>query len=162
MKPWHWIGLALVAVVAGTAQAQGYKWLDNNGHVHYGDVPPPGANATPLRPPPEPATSSAPGAAGTGGAKDTIKGPLTPAEQDLAFRRRLKEAQEAAAKADRERQDAEAKKANCESARQALETLGSGQRIMRADSNGERYFISDAQRAQDTSRAREAVSQWCK
>jgi len=160
MKPWIFIGLAAVAV--GTAHAQAYKWVDKNGHVEYGDRPPVGAKVTPLRsvaPPPTPAASDS---SAKGDATNTKKGPLTPAQQELEFRRRMKAAQDAAAKADRERKAAEEKKENCENARQTLRTLQSGQRIARMDSKGERYFVSDAQRAQDTARARTAVSQWCK
>ena len=161
MKRWIWIALA--AVAAGTAHAQAYRWVDKDGHVGYGDTPPPGAKTTPLRDV-APADTSAPAApaADANAGKETKQGPLTPAEKELEFRRRMKEAQEAAAKADKERQEAEAKKANCEGAQQSLQTLESGQRITRIDSNGERYYISDDQRAQDTARAREAVSQWCK
>jgi hypothetical protein len=159
MKRWIWIALA--AVAAGTAHAQAYKWVDKSGHVGYGDTPPSGATkVTPLKGiTPSPAAAPS---AGSGSAAGPKHGPLTPAEQEIEFRRRMKEAQEAAAKADREREAAEAKKANCESARQSLQTLQSGQRIMRVDSNGERYFISDQQRTQDAVRAREAVDQWCK
>ena len=158
MKRWLWIALASVA--AGTAHAQAYKWVDQDGHVGYGDAPPSGATkVTPLKgiaPPPAPE----PGAQANN-AKGANRGPLTPAQQELEFRRRMKEAQDAAAKADREKKAAEEKKANCDNARQSLQTLESGQRIMRVDSKGERYFISDEQRAQDTARAREAVGQWC-
>ncbi|MGH8747401.1 MAG: DUF4124 domain-containing protein [Burkholderiales bacterium] len=160
MKRWIWVALA--AAVVGTAYGQAYRWVDENGHVGYGDTPPPGVKVTPLRvtaPAPSPASTEATQAAK--GGKEANKGPLTPAEQDLEFRRRMKEAQDAAAKADKERQAAEAKKVNCENARQSLQTLDSGQRIARVDSNGERYFISDAERTEDTARAHEAVSQWC-
>ena len=112
-----------------------------------------------MAPPPAPAAPAGPA---KGDAKNAQKGPLTPAQQELQFRRRMKAAQDAAAKADRERQAAEEKKQNCENAKQTLRTLQSGQRIARVDSKGERYFISDEQRAQDTARARTAVSQWCK
>jgi hypothetical protein len=162
MKRWMWIALAVVA--AGTAHAQAYKWVDKNGRVGYGDTPPPGAKATPLRPVAPPA--SAPPAAASGKEakddKNVKKGPLTPVEKELEFRRRMKEAQEAAAKADRERKAAEEAKVNCENSRQSLRTLESGQRVMRIDSKGERYYISDAQREQDIARAREATRQWCK
>ena len=163
MKRWLWIALAAAAI--GTAHAQAYKWVDKNGHVGYGDTPPPGAKVTPLRQfAPAPAPSPSPAAAGNEAkeGKDAKKGPLTPAEQELEFRHRVKEAQEAAAKADKERKAAEEKKSNCEAAQQSLRTLESGQRIMRTDSKGERYFINDAQRAQDTARARESVGEWCK
>jgi len=157
-----WIFVWLAALAVGTAHAQAYKWVDKNGHVEYGDRPPAGTKATPLgnvAPPPVPA---APAASAKGDANNAKKGPLTPAQQELEFRRRMKAAQDAAAKADRERLAAEEKKENCENARQTLRTLQSGQRIARVDSKGERYYISDEQRAQDTARARNAVSQWCK
>jgi hypothetical protein len=157
MKRWLWIALA--AVAAGTAHAQAYKWVDKDGHVGYGDTPPQGAKVTPLKGIAPPAEAAP--AAEASDAKQARHGPLTPAEQEIEFRRRMKEAQEAAAKADREKEVAEQKKSNCESARQSLQTLESGQRIMRVDSKGERYFINDEQRAHDTARAREAVSQWC-
>jgi hypothetical protein len=161
MKRWIFAGLAAVAV--STAHAQAYKWVDKNGHVEYGDRPPAGAKVTPLgNIAPRPAPAAAPAASAKGDAKNATKGPLTPAQQELQFRRRMKAAQDAAAKADRERRAAEEKKENCENARQTLRTLQSGQRIARMDSKGERYFISDEQRAQDTARARTAVSQWCK
>lgn len=160
MKRWIWIALA--AVLVGTAHGQAYRWVDKNGHVGYGDTPPPGVKLTPLRMT-SPAPSSAPAEAKqeSKAGKQANKGPLTPAEQELEFRRRMKEAQDAAAKADKERQAAEAKKVNCENARQSLRTLESGQRIAQVDSKGERYFISDAQRTENTARAREAASQWC-
>ena len=160
MKRWIWIALAAAAVA--TAHAQAYRWVDKSGHVGYGDTPPPGVKATPLRAVDSAAPPASAPAKDAGSDKAVKRGPLTPAEQELEFRRRTKEAQEAAAKADKERRDAEEKKVNCETARQSLQTLESGQRIMRLDSKGERYFISDTQRAQDTARAREAVSQWCK
>ena len=160
MKPWIFIGLA--AIWVGTAQAQAYKWVDKNGHVEYGDRPPAGAKVTPLGNIAPPPAAPAPAASANGEAKNAQKGPLTPAQQELQFRRRMKAAQDAAAKADRERHAAQEKKENCENARQTLRTLESGQRIARLDSKGDRYFISDEQRAQDTARARNAVSQWCK
>ncbi len=158
MKLSQWIGLMLCGLVAAAAHAQGYKWIDKDGHVKYGDTPPPGVNATPLGPPPPPVSGSSPSsAAGTAAGQ----APLTPAQQELEFRRRIKEAQEAAAKADKERQAAEDKKQNCANAQEALRTLESGQRIMRTDEKGERYYISDQQRASDEARARQAVSEYC-
>jgi hypothetical protein len=166
MSRW-WIGLMLCGLVAAGAHAQGYKWVDKNGHTQYGDIPPPGVKATPLGPPPPPISSpagsgSAPSAVGNAGAAPAAhKGPMTPAEQELEFRRRIKEAQEAAAKAEKERQQAQQKKQNCDAATQALRTLESGQRIARVDDKGERYYINDQQRAAETARAREQVSQSC-
>lgn len=159
------IGLAM-ALCVGVAHAQQYKWKDARGRTVYGDVPPAGVKATPIGPvPAAPAAAPAAPAAGTetakaAGAKDAK--PLTPAEKEMEFRRRVKEAQEAAAKqaekdkAERDRQE------NCELAREQERTLASGQRVARVDEKGERYYVNDAQRAQELAKARQSVSEWCK
>jgi len=156
------IGLAM-ALCVGAAHAQQYKWKDARGRTVYGDVPPAGVKAAPIGP--VPAAPAAAPAAGTetakaAGAKDAK--PLTPAEKEMEFRRRVKEAQEAAAKqaeknkAERDRQE------NCELAREQERTLASGQRVARVDEKGERYYVDDAQRAQELAKARQSVSEWCK
>lgn len=152
-----WIGLAAWIALAGAAHAQLYKWVDKDGRVQYGDYPPPGVKATALKP--RAGAAPQPGAAG---AQDASKGPLTPAEKELEFRRRQKEAQEAAAKQAQEKQLAEAQKQNCENAQQVLRSLEGGERIARTDASGARYFLEDEQRAQETARARKAVADWCK
>lgn len=142
------------ALFAASALAQQYKWVDKNGKVQYGDAPPPGVKATPLRPPPGPASQPAPKASAK-------KGPLTPAEQEAEFRRRQQEAGKDRDKQAQLAQEAEAKKENCARAQDALRTLESGQRIARTDSKGERYYLEDAQIAQETAKARQNAQQWC-
>jgi hypothetical protein len=145
------IVLVVSLLFATAAAGQQYKWVDKDGKVRYGDVPPPGVNASVLKPP-------ATGSAASAQAKDAAK--ALPPEQ--AFRKRqedvLKE-REMQAKAE---QDAQAKRENCSRAQDALRTLESGQRISRTDSKGERYFLDDAQIAQETAKARESVGHWCK
>lgn len=146
--------LAITLAFSAAAMAQQYKWVDKSGRVQYGDAPPPGVKATPLKPPPGPASQQAPKASAK-------KGPLTPSEQEAEFRKR----QQAAGK-DRETQElaaqeAEAKKDNCARAQDSLRTLESGQRIARTDAKGERYYLEDAQIAQETAKARQNVQQWC-
>ena len=43
--------LGLGVLFSATAMAQQYKWVDQNGKVQYGDVPPPGVKAQRLKPP---------------------------------------------------------------------------------------------------------------
>ncbi len=157
------IALALTLCAAG-AQAQQYKWKDSRGRTVYGDIPPAGVKAVPLSsvaPPP----SAGPSAPTTeDGAKAAAKPsrPLTPAEQEMEFRRRVKEAQEAAAKqADKDKAERD-RQQNCELAREQERSLTSGQRISRVDEKGERYYMNDAQRAQELAQARSSISQWCK
>jgi type IV secretory pathway VirB10-like protein len=155
------LGLIGLAFCAAAASAQQYKWKDARGHTVYGDVPPPGVEATPVKS--VMATPIAP--AGTAaGAKAGAKGPkvLTPAEKEMEFRRRVKEAQEAAAKQAKEDQAKRDSQQNCENAREQERTLASGQRVSRVDEKGERYYVDDAQRAQELSQVRRSISEWCK
>jgi len=158
------IGISL-ALVAAAATAQQYKWKDSRGRWVYGDVPPAGANVIPLKSstPSKPAAAAKP-AGSEAGSKAGAKGskPLTAAEQELEFRRRIKKAQEEAAKTAKEEQNARESKQNCDMAREQLRILASGARIERMDPKGERYFIDDAQRASELAQARRSESDWCK
>lgn len=159
----------LVFAFAACAQAQQFKWVDKDGRVRYGDVPPAGVKATPLKPPPGPAVqpgaSSKDGKAAKDGkgAKDTKKtGPLTAKEQEEEFRKRQAEQKKAEEKAALEEKERAANKQNCDNARTQLRELESGQRIARTNEKGERVFLEDDQRARDTAAARKAVAEWCK
>lgn len=157
--------LLATALLAFGAQAQTYKWVDKDGKVRYGDVPPPGAKTTSIRAPsggaPEPAPAAKEGTAAKEG-KAAKKGPLTPAEQDQEFRKRREEAAKASADAERARKEQAAKQENCQRAREYLRGLESGQRISRVDAKGERYFVDDAQREQEAARARQSAQEACK
>jgi hypothetical protein len=145
----------IVAALAfsAAAAAQAYKWVDADGKVRYGDTPPPGVKATPLRPPPGPISSPAP--ASPDAKKDK---PLSP---EAAFRKRQMERDEAEQKAAKERDDAERKRSNCESAQSRLRLLQSGARVATVDAQGERVFISDEERARDLERTQKAVTEAC-
>jgi hypothetical protein len=151
--------LLATALFAFGAQAQTYKWVDKDGKVRYGDVPPPGAKATSIRAPSGGTPEPPPAAAADKSAK---KGPLTPAEREQEFRKRREEAAKASADAERERKEKESKQENCQRAREYLRGLESGQRITRVDAKGERYFLDGAQRDQETARAQQSVQEACK
>ena len=137
------IVVALACAFAAAASAQQYKWTDKNGRVQYGDAPPAGVKATPLRPtPPAPAAAA------------------KPAQPDAA-----KKAQQAAKDRDKLAQDqqtAQVKKENCARAQDYLRNLQSGQRLSGIDSKGERYYLDEAQIAQETAKAQRGVQEWCK
>jgi hypothetical protein len=141
---------ALCLAFGSAAQAQQYKWVDQNGKVQYGDVPPPGVKAQRLKPPPG-------GAAPAPAAKKGDK-PLSP---EAAYRKRQEEAQKEREKGAQAEQEAAAKSENCTRAQESLRTLESGQRIARTDAKGERYYLEDAQIAQETARARQIVKDSC-
>ena len=150
--------LVSCVVVAGTALAQQYKWVDENGRTRYGDVPPPGVRATPLRGGPASGPAPAPAAA----SKDAKKGPLTPAEQDAEFRKRQLEASKDREKQEKETQQAAEKRDNCARAREQMASIESGQRIQRTDAQGERYYLDDDQRAAEAAKTQQLVNAWCK
>jgi hypothetical protein len=147
---------ATACAFAAAAGAQQYKWVDKDGKVRYGDVPPPGVKATPLRAPSGPATPAPSGKDAKG-----AKGPATPAEQEAGFRKRQQEQQVAEEKAAKERADAEAKRANCEQAQQTLRSFQSGERIAVVNQAGERVYLEDAERARQAERAQQSVREWC-
>lgn len=152
------VAAAFAAVALAHASfAQQYKWVDKNGRIEYGDTPPPGAKATPLR---KPSGGPAPAAASKDG-KAEPKGPLTPAQQDAEFRKRQETAAKSADKEAKSAEDAKAKRENCSNAQEQLRVLESGQRVARTDEKGERYFIDDEQRSADIARARKAAQQSC-
>ena len=152
------VAFTLAAAMAA-ASAQNYKWVDKDGKLRYGDTPPPGVKSTQLKPPPGPVAS--PAAAGAAAAKDAKKGPLTPVEQEQAFRKRQLDAKAAEEKAQKSQAASAEKAQNCTNARESLAALESGQRIARTDDKGERYFVDDDQREKDIARGREMVKKAC-
>ncbi|HYN12458.1 MAG TPA: DUF4124 domain-containing protein [Burkholderiales bacterium] len=145
--------LAATMAFATLALGQQYKWVDKDGRVQYGDAPPPGVSATRLK-----GAGAAPAAPA---AEPQTKGPLTPAEQEAGFRKRQLDAEKEREKQAQAEKQTLARQENCARAQQALRTLESGQRISRTDAKGERYILDDAQIAQETVQARQAVKASC-
>jgi Domain of unknown function (DUF4124) len=153
--------LALLTQLAcGTAYAQAYRWVDQNGKTRYGDVPPPGVKATALKSPSGGYAPQAPApAAAANDAKGAAKGPVDPAQ---AFNeRRLKE-KEDAEKADKERAGSEQRQKNCERSKGYLSALESGQRISTTSPQGERAFLDDAGRQAQLEETRAEIAKNCK
>jgi hypothetical protein len=162
--------LAAAALIALPAQAQ-WKWRDPNGHVQYSDLPPPSGtpdkdilarpNVQQRRAANAPfyvasAASGAPVASAASGAL----APRTVDPELEAKRKKVEADQALKTKADDDRLAA-AKADNCSRAKSQLQTLESGIRITRSNDKGEREFLDDKQRADETRRAREAISSSC-
>jgi hypothetical protein len=145
--------LLVVMGFAGAALAQQFRWVDKEGRVQYGDVPPPGVKATRLKPPP-PGTATAPSSA----AKKDGEKALSP---EAAFRKRQQEKEEAEKKASQQATDAETKRMNCVAAQAEVRSMEAGQRISTTDKSGERLYLNDDQIARELERARRAVTSWC-
>lgn len=150
------LALAVAALFVTTAANAGiYQWKDENGKTVFSDKPPVGAARLPRKTEsetPAPAPTAAPAAAPQ----------KTTADREMEFRKRTQESQEKAEKAQKEQTAAAAKKDNCERARRYLQTLESGERVSLRDDKGERYYMEDAQRQQEISKARQTAQTDCK
>lgn len=125
-----------------------YMWRDQQGGVHYSDLPPPEArDVRPLR-----RGSVAP----TQGARERL------ADDEMAFRQRRAKAEDDRAASQREAPGTEERQRLCVQAKGQLAALESGQRAYQFNEQGEREFLDDAQREQHTLRTRQAVEAHCR
>jgi Domain of unknown function (DUF4124) len=168
---------ALLALLAATllalpAEAQ-WKWKDKTGQVQYSDLPPPPGtpeqdiltrpNAASRRAGPAPNAPVSIVSSGTP-ASAAASSALVPrtADPELEAKRKKAEADAAAKQKAEEQRVAAAKAENCSRAKAQLTTLDSGIRIARANANGEREFLDDKQRADETKRTKDVISADCK
>jgi len=143
VKPLFCILLALTVAGIDTALAQTYQWKDSSGRTVISDAPPPKGTSS--------RNLAAPSAA---------SGEL--AERELEFRKRRKEAQERAEKADKEAVQLAQRRDVCERARNALAAFESGQPISELDARGQAVALGDAARQQEVERLRGIVADSCK
>ncbi|MBR0565197.1 DUF4124 domain-containing protein [Azoarcus sp. L1K30] len=151
--------LMLALLAALPASAEIYKWKDADGKVHFSDTPPPSGAVKTIR---EAAPASARPAGTQDGKSADASKPKTLAEKELEFRQRRAAEAEAQAKAEKESADAAQRKRACEDARSNLAALNSGQRIGRYGSDGQRVILDDAARAEEETRVRKQVDDFCK
>lgn len=161
------VSMMLSLAVALPATAQVFKCTDASGKVSYSQSPCPrnAKSATVAPPPPAPASGVAAAEPGKGDPSKAGKapaGPKTAAELEQEFRKRRAEAEKA--EQEQQKKAAESKEAeeNCRAARAQLASLDSGQRQMRTDPSGERYFLNESQIENEKQRARRAIEISCK
>ncbi len=169
---------ALLALVAASllslpAEAQ-WKWKDKSGHVQYSDLPPPSgtpeqdilakptAGSRRSGPVPDAPVSIVSSGTSASGAASGALAPKPGPDSELETARKKAEA-DAAAKSKAEEQRIAALKAdNCTRAKTQLTTLESGIRLARSNAKGEREFLDDKQRADETKRTKDVISTDCK
>jgi hypothetical protein len=145
------LGLCLAA---GAVVAQGapvYKWKDAGGVTHYGSQPPDGANyeVTSIR------------------AKRTSKQALqtrVSKQSDLREAEKVRKdfaAEEAATEEQARKETEEQRAANCQKARDQLETYDTSPRLYRPLPNGEREYLNDEELDAERANARRQVREWC-
>lgn len=147
LSPRSRLAALLLFCCAGAAQAQ-YVWIGPNGTRQYSDQPPPpGTPASKIlkapgraAPAPEvPATNAAPAPA--------RPQPPTLAEREADFRKRRQDGEEAERKAQAEASQAAARAEYCENLRKHKRLYDSGIRIAEVGPDGQKRFVSDAERA---------------
>lgn len=162
------VALLLIVGTAVSMQAQAqWMWRDAQGRPVFSDRPPPAdiADRNILKRPSNAARPTAPAAAASGAAAAAPRAsePATPdgQDQELEQRRQQAEAADAARQKAAQEELARVRTDNCQRARQARANLDSGMRIARTNTQGEREFLDDAQRAAETRRAQDIIARDC-
>ncbi|NMM39251.1 MAG: DUF4124 domain-containing protein [Glaciimonas sp.] len=162
---------SLLLILSYHAVAQ-YVWLDDKGVKQYSNMPPPPAvpNSHILKSPGAVAQRLVPGVApekmpdqsdNAAAAAAKAKLPLTTAEKNADFQKRRLEQAEKDKKTANEAQIAADKSKNCERATAYQKALDSGQRIAQQGKDGQRVYLSDANRAQELRDTKRILSE-CK
>ena len=145
MKRITLMSLCVVGAFAAThASAQIYQWKDADGKTIISDKPAPVGIDTQKKIETPKSETQAP-------EQKTL------ADKDLEFRKRKKESQEKAEKEQQEQAAAASKKESCDNTRRYLSALESGERIASRNDKGERIIMEDAQRAQETAKAKQIL-----
>lgn len=133
------------------ASASGvYKWVDEQGQVHYGERPPARSQAQELR-----LKSSAPAAApmqDEAARKDNEQRLLRAFEEE----REQKKAQE-----QQSREEQAQRERNCALARDRQRRVQNAGSLYNLDDKGNRITLSESERAAAEQRAQQDVARWC-
>jgi len=142
---------SLFAVTTG-ALAQ-YVWLDDKGAKQFSDQPPPPSvpKNKILKFPGKLIDSPDTSGNTDSDAPKTVKQPESAAEKEMAYKKRREESAAREKKSEEQAKSAAAKADNCKRMREYKQSLDSGQRISQTDANGNRSFLTDDKRAQETS-----------
>jgi hypothetical protein len=150
----------LGACLALPAAAQ-WKWRGKDGQIQYSDLPPPSGTAEPdiLQRPnvnqrriaaPVPASAASGSITASAKVEPELEAKRKKTEQEAADKAKAEEARIAALKAE-----------NCGIAKSYLRTLDDGIRIARTNAKGEREFLDDKGRADESKRTRDVIARDC-
>ena len=148
----HSLASLLLLCCAGAAQAQ-FVWIAPNGTRQYSDQPPPpGTPASKILKAPG-RTVPAPETPEAAPPKETAK-PKAPtlAEREADYRKRGKEREESERKSQDAAQQAQKKAEYCEGLRKNQRLYAAGGKITDVGPDGQKRFLSDAERAALTER----------
>lgn len=145
-------GIAAIAISVSTGAFADeiYKWIDEDGSVHYEDRPTGASSEQQLQFSYNRTNSTA--------VKERVD---TQRDKDSARREAREEAEAAELSAAEERAAAEQKLAQCQSYRANLKTMLESRRVYRQDDAGERVYLNDAQRSEARTQAEELIKETC-
>jgi hypothetical protein len=163
------LGAALILALLSQAASAQYVWIDAKGHKNFSDrAPPPTVPLDKILRSPTPIVEKIeivdpnapkPAPVATAAVAPTAeKLPPTLAEQNAEFKKRQQERAEADAKARQEATRRAQLAEDCNSARQSLTQLQSGERIRVNTASGEPGYMSDAERATSIDRVKRTMS----
>ncbi|MGD8568244.1 MAG: DUF4124 domain-containing protein [Gammaproteobacteria bacterium] len=144
---------ALFLILApGAFAGKVYKWVDQNGNVHYGaEKPPTAAQELNIKvKPAHPATSSS---------TTTSESEADNKREDPEKTVKIKNKKELA---EVEKKNAEIRKKNCSVAKKRLAAIKVGGRLYEVNEKGERNYWDDSTRQAKMSEAQSQVDEWCK
>lgn len=142
--------VVLVSLCPPNAGAEVYKWVDDNGRVHYGDSPPPEQRVQSIKTPPPPPEA------------EVLRSRSR--LDELTEHQRLDHEQEAK----RQKEGADAarerlvRESRCRNAKRELHVLELERPVYHLDDQGSRVFLEDDQRAKEIGRAREQIREHCR
>lgn len=138
------------ALLAPPAHGEVYRWVDDQGRLHFGDKPPnrETANSVPIISRPTPATP-----APTEEERRDKQQRLLRAWKEERLQREEKAAKNRAAQERREK--------NCHIARDQLRTYRNASALYDLDQHGKRRILNDADHKKALQEAEEDVAHWC-
>lgn len=136
----------LAAVVANPVQARIYKWTDDDGQVHYTQMPPPGDTQAETMEP------------RTGGTSDEA---LKELERAKARAEAMEKAREKEAREEQLAADEKAwREENCRRARDRLHSYSVPNALIRQD-DGSRIRVDEETRQRELAKSREMIEKYC-
>ncbi len=150
------IAVMLTATLSPVS-AEVYKWVDKDGKIHYSDQPPIGSDAKKLKRKTPDVPAVAPAAA-----NPAAKPALSTTDQELDYRKRKAEKEEAEKKQLAEAETAKQSKEYCNSLKGELRSHSDGTRLSRYDDKGERVFLNEKERTDSKRNLENRIAKECK
>ncbi|WP_423681690.1 DUF4124 domain-containing protein [Undibacterium sp. WLHG33] len=155
-------GFMIATLTCASALAQ-YVWVDEKGNKQFSDTPPPASTPKNRIIKSQGLSTTRPAEANdaASASKDAVNAaqkPMTTSSRNEEFNKRRAEQAEKDKKATEEQQAAADKQKNCERARSYQKVLESGQRVATTDKNGERNYLTDAQREKEAADVKKALA----